>query len=227
MPTPSLKALVFDAYGTIFDVTSVQEACERNFPGHGKALTDLWRAKQLEYTWLRSLMERYEDFQRVTEAGLRGSCRALGLNLGEKACDELMGSYHRLKTYPEVPGALEMLSKRHSLAILSNGSPAMLERVAEYNGLTARFKAILSVDAVRIFKPSPRVYELAVNRLGAAPHEIGFVSSNFWDAAGAKAFGFYVFWINRFRRPQEELGQRPDREVFTMTGISEALQQES
>jgi 2-haloacid dehalogenase len=223
MPTPSLKALVFDAYGTIFDVTSVQEACERNFPGQGKALTELWRVKQLEYTWLRSLMGRYEDFQKVTEAGLRGACRALGLELGDPARGELMESYYRLKTYPDVPAALETLSKRHSLAILSNGSPAMLARVTEHNGLTGRFKAILSVDAVKIFKPSPRVYELAVHRLGAAPHEIGFVSSNFWDAAGAKAFGFHVFWINRFRGPREELGQSPDREVFSMSEISQAL----
>ena len=227
MPTPSLKALVFDAYGTIFDVASVRETCERSFPDQGKALTDLWRAKQLEYTWLRSLMERYEDFQRVTEAGLRGACRALDLELGEKARRELMESYFRLETYPEVHGALETLSRRYSLAILSNGSPAMLERVIEHNGLSARFKAILSVDAVRIFKPSPRVYEMAVHRLGAAPHEIGFVSSNYWDAAGAKAFGFYVFWINRFRRPPEELGQSPDREVFSLTGISEVLQSNS
>jgi 2-haloacid dehalogenase len=168
-------------------------------------------------------MGRYEDFQRVTESGLRGACGALGLNLEDKARGELMESYYRLKTYPEVPGALETLSKRHSLAILSNGSPAMLERVTDHNGLTARFKAILSVDSVKIFKPSPKVYELAVNRLGAAPNEIGFVSSNFWDAAGAKAFGFQVFWINRFRRPREELGQSPDREVFSMTEIADAL----
>jgi 2-haloacid dehalogenase len=218
-----LKALVFDAYGTLYDVTSVQEACERNFPGQGAALTNLWRAKQLEYTWLRSLMGRYENFERVTEAGLRGSCRALGVELGEQARTELMEAYFRLKTYPEVPGALETLSKRCVLAILSNGSPAMLERVTEHNGLSARFQAILSVDAVKIFKPAPQVYELAPNRLGVVPEEIGFVSSNFWDVAGAKAFGFHVFWINRFRRPREELGQNPDHEVTSMTEIDDLL----
>ena len=223
MPNRSLKALVFDAYGTLYDVTSVQAACEGHFPGQGKALTDVWRVKQLEYTWLRSLMRRYEDFQKVTEAGLRGACRALGLDLTEPARRELMECYFRLNAYPEVSAALERLARHHALAILSNGSPDMLKRVTDHNELTARFRAILSVDAVKIFKPSPRVYELAVSGLAAQPNEIGFVSSNFWDAAGAKAFGFHVYWINRFRRPGEELGLTPDREVFSMTEIADEM----
>jgi 2-haloacid dehalogenase len=224
VPAPPLKALVFDAYGTLYDVMSVQSACERSFPGRGQALSELWRSKQLEYTWLRSLMGRYEDFEAVTEAGLRGACRSLGLELGEPARRELMDSYLRLSAYAEVPGALERLSRRRALAILSNGSPRMLEAVTAHNGLSGRFGAILSVDDVRIFKPSPRVYQLAVERLAAAPGEIGFVSSNFWDAAGAKSFGFYVFWINRFRRPREELGQSPDREVSSLTEIAELME---
>ena len=224
MTSPNLRALVFDAYGTLYDVASVQETCIRHYGEQGKALTDLWRVKQLEYTWLRSLMGKYEDFRAVTEAGLRAACLALGLDLGEAARRDLMDNYLRLKAYGEVPAALERLARSRPLAILSNGSPAMLERVTEHNGLTPRFKHILSVDAVKIFKPSPKVYDLAVQALGVAAGEIGFVSSNFWDAAGAKAFGFHVFWINRFRRPQEELGFRPDREVFTMDQIAELLE---
>jgi len=220
---PPLKALVFDAYGTLYDVNSVFEACERRFPGRGKALTELWRVKQLEYTWLRSLMGRYEDFHKVTEAGLRGACNALGLDLDASAQSELLQSYLRLSTYGGVPAALKELSRRHQLAILSNSSPAMLDAVTAHNGLAAYFRAVLSVDAVRVFKPSPRVYELAPRHLGVSPAEIGFVSSNFWDAAGAKAFGFYVFWINRFRRPREELGLSPDREVFGMDEIARLL----
>ena len=224
MNAPEMRALVFDAYGTIFDVASVQQTCLRHFPDKGKALTDMWRSKQLEYTWLRALMGRYEDFEAVTEAGLRASCLALGLKLEEPARRELMENYFRLSVYPEVPAALERLARSRALAILSNGSPNMLNRAAEHNGIGLRFKHILSVDAIRIYKPFPKVYELAVNALGLKPAQIGFVSSNYWDAAGAKSFGFYVFWINRFRRPQDELGFRPDREVFTMDEIADLVE---
>lgn len=224
MAPPSLRALVFDAYGTIFDVTSVQATCARHFPDQGKALTELWRVRQLEYTWLRSLMGVYEDFEAVTGSALRASCLALGLKLDDAARRELMDNYLRLAAYPEVAGALERLARNHALAILSNGSPAMLSKVTEHNGLGARFKHVLSVDAVKTFKPAPKVYELAVKALGLKPAQIGFVSSNYWDAAGAKSFGFHVFWINRFRRPQEELGFRPDREVYTMDQIADLLE---
>jgi 2-haloacid dehalogenase len=221
MHAAELRALVFDAYGTIYDVASVQETCVRHFGDKGRALTDLWRVKQLEYTWLRSLMGEYEDFQAITEAGLRAACRALALELVEPARRDLMDHYFRLRPYAEVPLALERLARKRPLAILSNGSPAMLARVTEHNGLSARFRYILSVDTVKVFKPSPKVYELAVKAFGVGPEAIGFVSSNYWDAVGAKACGFHVFWINRFRRPREELGHDPDREVFTMDQVAD------
>jgi len=223
MSEHDLKAIVFDAYGTIYDVASVLETCEKHFPGHGKAISDLWRVKQLEYTWLRSLMGKYENFYAVTEAGLRHSCKALSLDLGEEAKRALMENYFRLSPYPEVPAALERMAKNNLLAILSNGTPSMLQKVTEHNGLTPHFHSILSVDELKVFKPTPKVYQLAVDRLGVRAEQIGFVSSNFWDAAGAKACGFYVFWINRFRRPQEELGYAPDQEVFTMDQIADRL----
>lgn len=221
MSGTKLQVLVFDAYGTIYDVASVFARCEHHFPGHGKAISDLWRQKQLEYTWLRTLMGRYENFERVTEDGLKHTCRALSLELTAEIRRDLMNEYFELATYDEVPAALERLAARMPLAILSNGSPGMLEKVTEYNGLTSRFKAVLSVDGSRIFKPSAKVYQIAVERFNVPKEAIGFVSSNYWDAVGAKTFGFDVFWINRFKRVPDELGNSPDREVFTMNDIAD------
>ena len=221
--TRSLKALVFDAYGTLFDVASVGALCETLFPGHGKALTDLWRVKQLEYTWLCSLMQRYQDFWELTARALRFSCGALGLSLQEEAFRQLMENYLRLEPYPEVPQALARLEKKLPLAILSNGTPEMLLRVTRHNQLTSHFKAVLSVHDLSVFKPSPRVYALAEEALQLPRQHIGFVSSNGWDAVGAKAFGLNVFWINRFRRFPETLSPEPDWEIHTLSEIEAML----
>jgi 2-haloacid dehalogenase len=205
----ALKALVFDAYGTLFDVHSVVQRSEAFWPGKGAALSQLWRAKQLEYTWQRSLMRRYAPFSQVTREALEYACAALGLALDGGRTQALMQEYLRLATYPEVPAALAAMRARK--AILSNGSPDMLEPLVAQSGLA--LDAVLSVDEVKIFKPAPEVYQLAVDRLGAAKEEIGFVSSNCWDALGAKSFGFHVFWINRLKAPVDALGFQPDRIV--------------
>lgn len=223
----AIRALAFDAYGTLYDPASVFQRCEQLFPGHGEAISDIWRVKQLQYTWLRSLMGRYQDFHRLTEDGLRFACRSLSLELGDGPRRELMAEYFRLAPYPEVPAALERLQARLPLAILSNGTPEMLERVSEHNGLRDRFRQILSVDELQVFKPSPRVYQLAVDRLGVPAEAIGFVSSNAWDVAGAKAFGLRVFWINRFRKPPEELGERADHEVHSMDEIADWVERQA
>jgi 2-haloacid dehalogenase len=215
-----VQALVFDAYGTLYDVASVTTLCDRHFPGHGGAISDIWRQKQLEYTWLSSLMGRYQDFWRLTAAGLRFACGALKLDLSEDVCRELMENYLQLKPYAEVPAALEALSQRLPLAILSNGSPEMLLKVTQHNGFTRHLKEVISVHELSVFKPSPRVYELAVQKLGVPKETIGFVSSNSWDAVGAKVFGFHVFWINRFNRFQEQLGVTPDHEIRTLDEIA-------
>lgn len=217
---PRVQALVFDAYGTLYDVASVSALCERHFPGHGGAISDIWRQKQLEYTWLCSLMDRYQDFWQLTAAGLRFACGARGQELSEEAFRELMENYLQLDPYPEVPGALEALSQRIPLAILSNGSPEMLLKVTQHNGFTPHLKAVLSVHELSVFKPSPRVYELAVSKLGVPKEAIGFVSSNSWDAVGAKAYGFHVFWINRFERYPEQLGITPDHIIRTLDDIA-------
>lgn len=205
-----IKALVFDAYGTLFDVRSVLERCEEAFPGHGSDLTGLWRTKQLEYTWLRSLMGRYEDFWQITQDGLVFACRSLGLAASHDQIDHLMEEYLTLSPFPEIAAAMESLSSV-PCAILSNGSPKMLDGVVRNAGLEGRFQYIISVDEVHIYKPHPTVYQLAETHLGIQREEIGFVSSNGWDVAGGKSFGFQAYWLNRQDAPVEALGVRPDR----------------
>jgi 2-haloacid dehalogenase len=216
------QALVFDAYGTLFDVYSVQAKCEEIYPGKGEDLTRLWRTKQLEYTWLRSLMGRYEDFWKVTEDSLRHSCRFLGVHPGQEQVEELMQSYLKLAAFPETGQVLEKLAGVPR-AILSNGSPDMLDAVVRHNGLANQFDHILSVDELMIYKPHPSVYRLAVNRLGVAAKNITFVSSNAWDAAGAKAFGFRVFWLNRQGAPVEELDVQPDGVIKSPLELIDAV----
>jgi 2-haloacid dehalogenase len=211
-------ALVFDAYGTLFDVHSVTAAAESLWPGKGAALSQLWRTKQLEYTWLRSLMGRYEDFAHVTAAGLGYACAALDLPLGEAERAHLLKAYLHLATFPEVATALGRL-RGIRLAILSNGSPAMLEPVVFNAGLHGLITDVLSVDEVKIFKPDPRVYRIAVDRLGVPAKAIGFVSSNCWDAIGAKAFGFRTFWVNRAGAPVDRLGFEPDRVLASLADL--------
>ena len=211
----ALQALVFDAYGTLYDVHAVIRRCEQFWPAKGAALSQLWRAKQLEYTWQRSLMRQYVPFSRVTQDALEYSCMALQLSLDGSRVEALMQEYRKLETYPEVALALAKLKVKQ--AILSNGSPDMLEPLVAHSGL--KFDAVLSVDEIKVFKPAPEVYQLAVDRLGAPTESIGFVSSNCWDALGAKAFGFRVFWINRLAAPVDRLGFQPDAIVSSLDEV--------
>ncbi len=216
-----VQGLLFDAYGTLFDVHSVIEACGA-VTSDPQALSNLWRAKQLEYTWLRSLMGRYEDFWAVTEAALVFACRRLGLELTPAQRRRLMEAYLRLEPFPEVRGVLARLGDL-PCAILSNGAPRMLEAAVEHTGLGRHLPAVISVDAARIFKPAPAVYALGPARLGLPKESLGFVSSNCWDVAGAKAYGFPVVWVNRARAPLEELGLVPDLEVADLEGLARSL----
>ena len=219
-----ISALVFDAYGTLFDVHSVTRLADAHFPGKGAALSAAWRTKQLEYTWLRSLMRRYEDFNRVTLAALEWSLQSLGLEAEPAVRDALLAEYRRLAAFPEVPATLERLARDRPLAILSNGHPEMLEAVVDHNGLRDRFRGgILSVHAAQVFKPDAAVYRLAEEALGLSRTVMGFVSSNGWDAAGAKAFGFQVFWVNRGKAPVERLGVRPDGIVDDLAALPALL----
>lgn len=213
-----MEAVVFDAYGTLFDPHAVQAECERLFPGSGAELSRLWRTKQLEYTWLRALMNRYEDFWQVTDAALRFSCASLKLTCSPEQCEKLMQEYLRLKVFPDVHDALTALRSKR-LFILSNGTPGMLEALVKNTGLDDAFSALISVDAVKIYKPSPRVYELVVKETGLEKSTIGFVSSNGWDIAGAASYGFQTFWINRGGAAVEELGVRPSAILTTLAGL--------
>jgi len=214
------QALVFDAYGTLFDVHSVVQRCDASWPGKGAQLSRLWRAKQLEYTWLRTLMGRYAPFSRVTRDALAYSCASLGLSLNEDTSRALMAEYLRLAPYPGVADALAKLA-RFPQAILTNGSPDMIDPLVAHSGLA--FKAVLSVDAVRVFKPAPQVYQLAVDRLAVPKERIGFVSSNCWDALGAKSFGFQVYWIDRLEAPVDRLGFEPDAVLKSLGDLPEIL----
>ena len=217
-----VQAIVFDAYGTLFDVHSVSQQCEVLFPGKSSQLVQLWRSKQLEYSWLSSLMGHYQDFEAITSAALRYACTHLGLILTPAATTELMLQYRRLTPYCEVRGALEQLRPRR-LAILSNGAPAMLDAVVEHAGLRPLFDAVLSVDAVRIFKPHPSVYQHAVSALGVSKSAVAFVSSNYWDAMGATAFGFRTFWINRGGATPDTLGFAPSAVLNSLDELKNVL----
>jgi 2-haloacid dehalogenase len=209
------EAFVFDAYGTLYDVHSVAARCESCWPGQGMRVSQLWRAKQLEYTWQRSLMQRYVPFSTVTRDALTYACEALGLTLEDRHVEDLMSEYLRLETYPEVRDALRNLGGKQ--AILSNGSPDMLEPLVQHSGL--RFDQVISVDELRTFKPAPQVYELAVKKMRISKERIGFVSSNCWDALGAKSYGFKVYWINRAKAPLDRLGFKPDAILTTLDEI--------
>lgn len=216
-----IKAIAFDLYGTLFDVHSVVARCDQQYPGRGREISTLWRQKQLEYTWLRSLMNRYVTFEEATEDALRFTCRHLRLDLGDEACRTLCDAYLRLQPFPEVPGTLRELRRRGlKLAVLSNGSPHSIGAVVGNSGLRAEFDHLLSVDPVRVYKPDDRAYLLAEQAFGLARTSILFVSSNAWDATGARYFGFPTCWINRSGNVFEEMGQTPDWQLQGLDGLS-------
>jgi 2-haloacid dehalogenase len=217
----TLKGFIFDAYGTLFDVHSVIAACQVVAP-NAAALSETWRAKQLEYTWLRALMGRYEDFWAITGAALRFALRRHGITLDATQYTRLLEEYYRLSPYPEVPAALQRLQP-YPLAVLSNGTPRMLHAVLEHTKLQGVFTQVLSVDPLRTFKPHPLVYALAPRLLQLPKEALVFVSANAFDVIGAKAFGFQVVWINRTNAPLDELGWQPDEVIQRLDQLPQAL----
>jgi len=215
-----MKALGFDAYGTLFDVVSVNSLCEELFPGHSSELAQIWRRKQLEYSWLRSLMGRYRDFWSLTEDALVYSANSLKLDLTPKKRDQLMESYLHLAAFSDVkPGlrALKQIGLR--LSILSNGEPKMLNAAVQSAGIGNLIDAIVSVDSVKIFKPSPPVYDQLASELKIDRAEIGFVSANNWDVNGASSAGLTAFWIRRSNEIPEELGYAATRVIGAVTDL--------
>lgn len=217
----NIKAIVFDLYGTLYDVHSVSTRCEYYYPQRGLEVSVMWRQKQLEYTWLRSLMGQYADFEKATEDALVFTCKNLKLELDTERKDVLCDEYLRLRPFPEIPAALRGLRARGlPLAILSNGSVRSIESVVRNSGLKSEFAHLISVDDVKVFKPHSHVYELAERRLALSRSDILFVSSNSWDATGARHFGYPVCWVNRGEGTFDEMGQAPD---LTVKGIDQLL----
>ena len=192
----TIKALVFDAYGTLYDIQSVAAITDEAYPGYGEIITQIWRMKQLEYTWLRSLMRQYEDFSTITRESLAYTLRCLGLKNDPAVFERIMDKYVHLDLYPDAEATLAAMKDR-KLAILSNGSTDMLNALVRNTGLDRVLDATISIDSKRIFKPSPDAYTLIESSLGIAPADVLFVSSNPFDACGAKAFGLRVAWIER------------------------------
>lgn len=217
-PTLPVKAVVFDAYATLFDVYSVDTLAESYFPGQGSALAMLWRQKQIEYTRLRSLCGQYVSFWDLTADALRYAARALQLDINADQHHRLMNQYACLRPFPENQAALEAIQALGlPCVILSNGTHSLIDIALRYNDMGHLFDRILSADQVRTFKTAPQVYQLAVDTLGLPAEEILFVSGNSWDACAATWFGYTTFWINRNGAPSEELGVSP-----TATGSSMA-----
>ena len=217
-----IKALAFDAYGTVFDVHSVVTLAEEMFPGKGKELSQLWRSKQIEYMFLRTIMGRYIPHDQNTEAGLKYSMKYLKLPGGESERKALMAAYEKLSPFDDARQTLPKLSGIKK-AILSVGTQSLLSNLVGNAGIASQFDALLSVDEVKVYKPHPRTYQLAIDKFGLERHEIGFVTSNYFDVAGAKAFGFQVIWINRNSALPDELGLPPDVELNSIEKIPEIL----
>jgi 2-haloacid dehalogenase len=205
-----IEACVFDAYGTLFDIAAAAGHCREALGDQWQPLADIWRQKQLQYTWLRTLTGHYVDFWQVTTDGLDFALASLGVDDGELR-QRLLDLYFELDCYPEVPEVLARLKAAGmKTAILSNGSPAMLEAAAKNAGITDHLDAILSVDEIGVYKPRPEVYRLVNTHLGVESGAVSFQSSNSWDAHGASAYGFQVVWVNRFGQAAEKLPGQPD-----------------
>ena len=222
-PLPAIRACVFDAYGTIFDFASTAARCTEIPDDQRAALTSLWRDKQLQYTWLRSLQGRYVDFWEVTGDALDFTLETLGLS-APGLRERLMDLYLTLPAFPEVRDTLRRLRQSGFItAILSNGSPAMLDAAVRGAGLQDLFDAVLSADAVKVFKTDPSVYEYGLRQLGVRAEQVSFQSSNAWDAFAASAYGMRVVWCNRYGQRRERLPGAPDDEVRSLAELPALL----
>ncbi|WP_395054635.1 haloacid dehalogenase type II [Polaromonas sp.] len=222
------RAVLFDAYGTLFDVYSVGLLAEQLFPGQGQALGVLWRDKQIEYTRLVTTSnggEHYQPFWDLTRAGLRYACKRLGLDLGAAAEERLMNQYRHLSAFPETREVLQTLKDRGIVTgILSNGDPGMLDIAVRSAGLDGLLDHVLSVDAIRKYKTHPDAYALGPQATGLAARHIAFVSCNSWDALGATWCGYPTLWVNRYALPFEELGTFPARTGSSLREVLDFFQ---
>ena len=212
------KAVVFDAYGTLFDVNSAAEKCKDKIGAKWETFANFWRTTQLEYTWLRSLMKRHKNFWDITEDSLDKSMKVFNVNKNMK--NELLSLYKILSPYPEVRGVLEDLKKKNfKLAILSNGTPDLLNELVENNKLNNLFDDLFSIEAVKIYKPDPSVYELPIKKYKIKSGEITFLSANTWDVSGGGNYGYHSIWVNRNNNIFDNLDYKPKNQVKNLSEL--------
>jgi len=208
----NIKAIIFDAYGTLFDVNSAAERCKDKIGNKWEVFANYWRTTQLEYTWLRSLMKKHKDFWQITEDSLDKSMKNFQINVSMK--NELLDLYKKLSTFQEVKEVLNNLKeKNYKLAILSNGTPVLLNKLVKSNNLDNIFDDIFSIEEVRIYKPDSKVYNLPVNKYQIQKNEIAFLSSNTWDVCGGGNFGYNAIWVNRNNNIFDNLDYNPVKEI--------------
>ena len=216
------KSIVFDAYGTLFDVNSAAEKCKDKIGDKWESFANFWRTTQLEYTWLRSLMKRHKDFWQITEDSLEKSMKVFSIDMSMK--NDLLNLYKILSPYPEVKNVLENLKKKkYKLAILSNGTPALLNELVQSNHLKDLFDDLFSVEYVKVYKPDSKVYDLPLKKYKIKPPEVTFLSANTWDVSGAGNFGYNSVWVNRNNAVFDNLDFKPKKEVNNLTHLLELI----
>ena len=218
----NIKAIIFDAYGTLFDVNSAAEKCKDKIGDKWEPFANFWRTTQLEYTWLRSLMKRHKDFWQITEDSLDKSMRAF--NIDHKMKDELLNLYKVLSPFQEVPETLKILKEKNfKLAILSNGTPSLLNQLVKSNNLDNLFDDLFSIEEVKIYKPDSKVYDLPIKKYEIKKNEVAFLSANTWDVSGAGNYGYNAIWVNRNNNIFDYLDYKPNNQIKSLTELTSLI----
>ncbi len=222
----NIKAIIFDAYGTLFDVNSAAEKCKDKIGDKWEAFANFWRTTQLEYTWLRSLMKRHKDFWQITEDSLDKSMKAF--NIDPKMKKELLNLYKVLSPFKEVPKTLKTLKERNfKLAILSNGTPSLLNELVKSNDLNDLFNDLFSIEEVGIYKPDSKVYDMPIKKYKIEKNEVVFLSANTWDVSGGGNYGFNSIWVNRNNSIFDNLDYKPRNEIKNLSELTKLIQEET
>ena len=218
----NIKAIIFDAYGTLFDVNSAAEICKDKIGDRWEPFANFWRTTQLEYTWLRSLMRRHKDFWQITEDSLDKSMKAFSID--PKMKNELLNLYTTLSTYKEVPETLKILKeKKFKLAILSNGTPSLLNQLIKSNNLDNLFDDLFSIEDVKIYKPDPKVYDIPIKKYKIEKNQVAFLSANTWDVSGGGNYGFNSIWVNRNKNIFDKLDYTPNFEIRDLSKLIDII----
>ena len=218
----NIKAIIFDAYGTLFDVNSAAEICKDKIGDRWEPFANFWRTTQLEYTWLRSLMRRHKDFWQITEDSLDKSMKAFSID--PKMKNELLNLYTTLSAYKEVPETLKILKeKKFKLAILSNGTPSLLNQLIKSNNLDNLFDDLFSIENVKIYKPDPKVYDIPIKKYQIEKNEVAFLSANTWDVSGGGNYGFNSIWVNRNKNIFDKLDYSPNFEIRDLSKLIDII----